>query len=313
MIKLSTIILEDSSAPKAVIMAGGAGSGKTYLLNQLGLDSLEQFNPDKYVEDKDHPYYNKLGPAANQVAKDVAAAADKRTSLVWDTTASGKRFEKQLETMLGIGYDVYMVMVYAHPMISYIANFQGRERNIPADAVFSTWRNIYQKIEEYNQKLKGNLSIFVSDRGGKFNKEIEGFNKAAQKGLSGVKEFLKDYNEKNNIGGSSFFKPVEMSKEEETEFIKHVGSVAWDKGNRSEDKAIKSAFLKAFRKNGVGPGQDKLRDAVKKYKDSSLKRSQDADAVLDNILDMIYNPTFQEKLKHSEVGDIDSKVQAFLA
>ena len=104
-----------------------------------------------------------------------------------------------------------------------------------------------------------------------------------------------------------------MSKEEETEFIKHVGSVAWDKDNRSEDKAIKSAFLKAFRKNGVGPGQDKLRDAVKKYKDSSLKRSQDADAVLDNILDMIYNPTFQEKLKHSEVGDIDSKVQAFLA
>jgi len=313
MIKLSTLILEDTVAPKAVIMAGGAGSGKTYLLNQLGLDSLTQFNPDKYVEDPQHPYYNKLGPAANQVAKDVAAAAEERTNLVWDTTASGKRFENQLDTMLNMGYSVYMVMVYAHPMISYIANFQGRERNIPADAVFSTWRNIYQKIEEYNQKLKGNLSIFVSDRGGKFNKEIEAFNLAAKKGLSGVKEFLTNYNEKNNIGGSSFFKPVEMDKEEEQEFIKHVGSIQWDKGNRSEDKAIKTAFLKTFRKNGVGPGQDKLRDALKKYRDSSTKRRQDADAVLDNILDMIYNPTFQEKLKHSEVRDIDSKVQAFLA
>jgi predicted ABC-type ATPase len=313
MIKLSDLILERSDRPKAVIMAGGAGSGKTYLLNQLGLDSLPQFNPDKYVEDPDHPYYNKLGPAANQVAKDVAAASKERTNLVWDTTASGKRFENQLISMLDIGYDVYMVMVYTHPMVSYIANFQGRERNIPADAVFSTWRNIYQKIEDYNEKLKGNLSIFVSDRGGEFNKEIEAFNTSAKKGLSGVKEFLKDYNEKNNIGGSSFFKPVEMNKEEELEFTKHVGSVTWDKNNRSEDKAIKTAFLKTFRKNGVGPGQDKLEDALNKYRASSLKRREDADAVLDNILDMVYNPTFQEKLKHSSVGDIDSKVQSFLA
>ena len=69
MIKLSTLILEDKESPKAIVMAGGAGSGKTYLLNQLSLDSLTQFNPDKYVEDKNHPYYNKLGPASNQTAK----------------------------------------------------------------------------------------------------------------------------------------------------------------------------------------------------------------------------------------------------
>jgi hypothetical protein len=28
---------------------------------------------------------------------------------------------------------------------------------------------------------------------------------------------------------------------------------------------------------------------------------------------MIYNPTFQEKLKHSSVAEINTKVQAFLA
>ena len=38
-----------------------------------------------------------------------------------------------------------------------------------------------------------------------------------------------------------------------------------------------------------------------------------SDAVLDNIIDMIYNPTFQEKLKHSTPREIDQKVQAFLA
>jgi hypothetical protein len=313
MIKLSDIILERSDQPKAVIMAGGAGSGKTYLLTQLGLDSLEQFNPDKYVEDKDHPYYNKLGPAANQTSKDAMAAAEEKTSFVWDTTASGAGFQKNLDKLLALGYEVYMVMVYAHPMISYVSNFMARERNIPGDSVFATWRNVYAKIEDFNGQLKGNLSIFVSDRGGKYKKEVEGFDKAAKNGLSGVKDYLQKFNEDNNVGGSSFFVPVEMTPEEEQQFIKDVGSIDWNKDNRSEDKAIKSAFLKSFRKNGVGPGQDKLRDAVKKYRDSSEKRKQKADEVLDNIVDMIYNPTFQEKLKHSSVSEIDSKVQAFLA
>jgi len=71
-------------------------------------------------------------------------------------------------------------------------------------------------------------------------------------------------------------------------------------------------LLKAYRKNGVGPGQDKLRDAVKKYRDKKVKDDADADAVLDNIADMIYSPKFQAKLEHSTPAEIDSKVQAFL-
>ena len=136
--KLSDIILgEQTNRPKAVIMAGGAGSGKTYLLNQLNLDSLTQFNPDKYVEDPDHPFYNNLGAASRQVAQDVQAAAESRTSFVWDTTASGKQFDSILDNLINVGYDVYIVFVYTHPMISYISNFtRDSERNVPAAAVF---------------------------------------------------------------------------------------------------------------------------------------------------------------------------------
>lgn len=312
MIKLLEIIQEQQGQPKAVIMAGGGGSGKSYLLNQLGLDSLQQFNPDKYVEDPEHPYHNKLGPASMQVAKDVAAAASNKESLVWDTTASGAGFMKQLDSMLAAGYGVYMVMVYAHPMISYAANFERSERSLPSVAVFSTWRNAYQLIEDYQQKLKGNLSIFVSDRGGKYSKETAAFDAAARKGVEGISAYLKQYNEETGAGKSSFFSPVVMTKEEEEAFNKDISGIEYNKDNRSEDKAIKQAFLKAFKKNGVGPGADKLADAVKKYRDKKEVNDKKSDDVLKNIAEMLFSPKFQELLKHSEVSDIDSKVQAFL-
>ena len=310
MLKLSEIILEANGRPKAVIMAGSAGAGKSYLLNQLNLDSLEQFNPDKYVEDPDHPYYNNLGAASNQVNKDVSTAADDKISFVWDTTASGVKFDENLNKLLKLGYDVYMVMVYTHPMISYISNFS-RKRNIPASSVFLTWRNAYKKIEDFNRKLKGNLSIFVNDRG-EFKKEIEGFNTAAKNGANGIKDYLKTYNDRTGAGKSSFFKPVEMSKQEEDEFIKATSKVDWDKNNRSEDKALKQAFLKSYQKIGTGPGEDVLRDVVKKYRDKKAKTDKDNDAVLDNIADMLFSPVFQDLLQHSSPQEIDQKVQAFL-
>lgn len=310
MLKLSEIILEANGRPKAVIMAGSAGAGKSYLLNQLNLDSLEQFNPDKYVEDPDHPYYNNLGAASNQVNKDVSTAADDKISFVWDTTASGVKFDENLNKLLKLGYDVYMVMVYTHPMISYISNFS-RKRNIPASSVFLTWRNAYKKIEDFNKKLKGNLSIFVNDRG-EFKKEIEGFNTAAKNGANGIRDYLKTYNDRTGAGKSSFFKPVEMSKQEEDEFIKATSNVDWDKSNRSEDKALKQAFLKSYQKIGTGPGEDELRDVVKKYRDKKAKTDKDNDAVLDNIADMLFSPVFQDLLQHSSPQEIDQKVQAFL-
>ena len=292
-------------------MAGGAGSGKSFLLNQLELGSLQQFNPDKYVEDPDHPYHNKLGPASVQTEKDVLAAAEEGNSLVWDTTASGKKFEGTVGKLKDNGYEVYIVLVYTHPMIAYAKNFE-RGRNVPATAVFSTWRNAYQKIKDFNRITGGNLSIFVNDHGGKYKEIVDGFNTAAKNGPKGIKDYLEKYNEKNGIGGSSFFQPVVMSKEEEEEFNKAVADFDYDRGNRSEDKAVKQAFLKSYKKNGVIPGDDQLKDALKKYRDGKEKRDKDNEDVLESIADMLFNPQFQELLTHSTPAEINQKVQAFL-
>ena len=304
------ILLEAKGNPKVVVMAGGAGVGKSYLLNQLDLGSLPQVNPDKYVEDPNHPAYNNLSQGARRADQEAEDLSNNKQTFVWDTTASNPQKVKDL---VDKGYDVYMVMVYTHPMISYIANFQGRERNVPAAAVFSTWRNVYQLIKDYTKITNGNFSLFISDRGGKHQKEVEAFNTAAKNGVQGIKDYLQRYNNENGIGGSTFRKPIELSQQEEEEFLKATQGIDWDKEGYGEDRAIKDAFLKAYQKNGVGPGADKLRDAVKKYRERKRAQDEREDQVLENIAEMIFSPKFQELLKHSTPAEIDQNVQAFLA
>jgi len=308
MIKLTDLILERQGRPKVVIMAGGAGEGKSYLLNQLDLKSLPQVNPDKYVEDPQHPAYNNLSQGARLADQEAEDLSNNKETFVWDTTASNPKKVKELKDK---GYDIYMVMVYTHPMISYISNFS-RKRNIPSAAVFSTWRNVYQLISDYDKITNGNLSIFISDRGGKYKNEVDAFNLASKNGPTGIKDYLQKYNEKNGIEGSTFRKPIEMSQQEEEEFLKATQGVDWDKDSYGEDRAIKDAFLKAYQKNGTGPGADKLRDAVVKYRERKAKQEQREDEVLENIAEMLFSPKFQEKLKHSSPQEIDQKVQAFL-
>ena len=307
--KLIKILLEAKDKPKVVIMAGGAGAGKTYLLNQLDLMSLPTVNPDKYVEDPDSPAYNKLTPGVALANKEAEALSNEKTSFVWDTTASNPAKVKDFLTK---GYDVYMVMVYTHPMIAYISN-AGRERQVPSSAVFSTWRNVYQLIEDYNKMLKGNLSIFVNNRGGKYEKEVKEFDTAAQNGAAGISDYLERYNEKNDIGGSSFRQPYEMSKQEEEEFYNAVKNVDFDTEDYSEDRALKKYFTDWYRKNGTGPGDDKMKQKLASHRKTAQNNADRAKDVLDNIGEMLFNPVFQEKLKHSTVLEIDKNIQNFLS
>ena len=160
MISLKNLILEATEGPKLIIMAGGSGAGKTYLLNQLSLDSLPLVNPDKFIEDPDHPAYGKLNPGTTAANKEAEEFVNQKRTFVWDTTASNPT---KVEDIISKGYSVYMIMVYAHPMQAYISNFfRDSDRNVPASAVFQTWRNVYSLIEKYIKLTKGNFSLFVN-------------------------------------------------------------------------------------------------------------------------------------------------------
>jgi predicted kinase len=312
MIKLANLIFEASQRPKAVVMAGGAGAGKSYLISKLGLISLPMFNPDKYVEDPQHPYHNNLSAASGQVDKDVQAAAETGKSLVWDTTASNPA---KIQHLIDKGYDVYMVMVYTHPMVAFINNFS-RERRVPKTAVFSTWRNVYKLIEDYTSLLGDNFSLFVNLRQDKFGKEIEEFNKAAERGASGVADYLESYIEKTGgkeAYGSTFRKAYDLPSEDaKTAFEEENRNIEFDRENESMHKELKKYWFKFYEKNGTGPGDDKMKKKVDTIERGYIRNKEREKEVLVNIASMLTDKEFQDQLKHSDVAEIDKKVQTFL-
>jgi len=308
--KLSTLILEKRNRPKLVVMAGGAGTGKSYLLNQLDLGSLHLVNPDKYVEDPDSPAYNKLSPGVALANKEAEALGDDKTSFVWDTTASNPAKVKQF---LDKGYDVYMVMVYTHPVIAFISNAK-RIRRVPSSAVFSTWNNVYKLIEDYNKMLKGNLSIFINDRGGDFDQYIKEFDTAAKNGADGISDYLQKLTDKLELEtGSTFRDPIQLSKQVEQEFFKAVRNIDYNTEDYSEDRALKKYFSDWYNKKGVGPGEEKMEKKLASHRREKENAATRNVNTLDSIAADLYDPLFQEKLVHSTPAEIDSKIQNFLS
>ena len=308
--KLSTLILEKRNRPKLVVMAGGAGTGKSYLLGQLDLGSLHLVNPDKYVEDPDSPAYNKLSPGVALANKEAEALGDDKTSFVWDTTASNPAKVKQF---LDKGYDVYMVMVYTHPVIAFISNAK-RIRRVPSSAVFSTWNNVYKLIEDYNKMLKGNLSIFINDRGGDFDQYIKEFDTAAKNGADGISDYLQKLTDKLGLEtGSTFRDPIQLSKQVEQEFFKAVRNIDYNTEDYSEDRALKKYFSDWYNKKGVGPGEEKMEKKLASHRREKENAATRNVNTLDSIAADLYDPLFQEKLVHSTPAEIDSKIQNFLS
>jgi predicted kinase len=193
MIKLLEL-LKEVMAPKdkMIIMAGAAGSGKSTLISKIesATPGFEIINPDKYVEDKDSPMYNNLAQSSMQVDdKDVPDALANNKSFIWDTTASntaklfgGLYRRKEVPGLITQhpDYDVMMIMVYAHPIVSFLRNFK-RERRVPRIGVISTWNSVYGNIDTYKSKLGDNFIMYQAPDD-EYQTEINEFNEAVKQG-----------------------------------------------------------------------------------------------------------------------------------
>ncbi len=221
MIKLTDLLKEITGKPKAIIMAGGASVGKSTILKSLQpiLKDFIDLNADKYVEDKDSPMYGNLSAASVQIRKtDLPNAVDNQQNLIYDTTASNlSTLQPTLNKLNDMGYETMMIMVYAHPIVSFLRNYK-RERKVPAVGVLGTWANVYNLIGDY-KKIFGDNFVLVNSPAStpEEMKEIENFQKAYESGnlieyfdnLFATGEFQSTFR-KSDVGLS----PEELAKRE---------------------------------------------------------------------------------------------------
>ena len=308
--KLAQILLEQEEKPKALIMAGGAGAGKSYILSKVNTRDITQYNPDKYVEDPNSPMYNNLGAAAPMVKKDVLAAVDAKESFIWDTTGRDIETIRQIQEE---GYDVFVVMVYTHPIISFISNFE-RSRAVPKSAVFSTWQQAYDLVDNYRDLLGKNFILVSNMRGGEYDKQIKDFNKAAQKKGAGILQYLDSMISKDpEKYKTTFSKDFDINDPEPLEaYNTEVQGLNFEEDDESMVKQLKRHFMKSWDKKGQGPGRKSMETKIK-----SIERTRDNAAVkhekiLDEIAKMVLNPKFNKMLDAEPQSEAIFKANQFL-
>ena len=180
MISLVQLLKEVQNQPKAILMAGPAGAGKSYTLNQLGLQNFTTINVDDDFEallqkelgksDFASMSPEELSIAAKMMGKARATTREKEmlattnlNNIVIDGTgASYKVIAKKKEELENMGYDVFMVLIYVSPMTSLIRNAQ-RGRSLPTSAVLKSWAGVVNNIEPYKQLFGNNIVVLNND------------------------------------------------------------------------------------------------------------------------------------------------------
>ena len=175
-----------------IIMAGGAGAGKSTLVNKIkpSISNFTILNPDDYVEGrKELKGFTKTGKvkepnltnASLEIDNvDVPKAIENKENFIWDTTASNSDKIKSFIANNASNYDTLMIMVYTHPIVSFLRNFK-RERKVPKLGIIQTWNNVYGNIDTYKNTLGDNFILYQSPDT-EYQKEISEFNKAVSEG-----------------------------------------------------------------------------------------------------------------------------------
>jgi dephospho-CoA kinase len=186
MIKLSTLLKEITSKPKAIFLAGPAGSGKTYISKQLIPSSLKVINSDDTYEEllkasgiglkqKDFTpdqlsQAAKLQAQARKTTQDTLAKSieDKNNIVIDGTGAASGPVLKKKQQLEDLGYETLMLMVYVSPLTSLERNAQ-RDRSLMPGIVLRTWRDVNKNIDIYRQAF-GNDFILLDNNPENTNK-----------------------------------------------------------------------------------------------------------------------------------------------
>ena len=180
MISLVQLLTEASSAPKAIFLAGPAGSGKSYISKQLIPPSFNVINIDDSYEEllkksglgmsqKD------FGPEELSQAAKLMGQAQKITREKYDeltkdlkdvvvdgTGGASKPLLKKKAELEALGYNTLMLALYVSPITSLERNLQ-RDRNLLPSIVVRTWRDYTKNIDTYKEAFGDNFILVNND------------------------------------------------------------------------------------------------------------------------------------------------------
>lgn len=171
--------IDDASLFKAVLMIGGPGSGKSYIIktvfkNKLKVVSsdaifeflLKKHNLPLKIDKKNDAQYalqmDQRNRAIQLLKTPVGNYINGMLPLVVDGT--GKNFNKiemQKRELEEIGYDVYCIMVNTTLDVAIQRNLK-RARSVPAELVSNAWHEVQNNLGKYSQMF-GNSFLIVDN------------------------------------------------------------------------------------------------------------------------------------------------------
>ena len=167
----------DPNIFKAVFLAGGPGSGKSYVVRRttggLGMkivnsdDVYEKMLKDVGLDTTPEDIYSDEGQATRVKAKKTvrtmqANYIEGRLGHIIDGTGKDySKIQKQVAMLKGLGYDCYMIFVNTSLDTAQQRNSE-RKRTLPEDEVAKMWKEVQSNIGQF-QRLFGNTNFVIVD------------------------------------------------------------------------------------------------------------------------------------------------------
>ena len=191
MISLVSLLKEAVSSPKAIILAGAPGSGKSSVLKGLDLSGLKTLNLDdtiaalsktdgftlnqKAADAEDRSKFMKAMAQATAKLKgnpkkgikgDLPQTIENRESFILDgTSASKNQTIKLVNELKEVGYEVMMLYVYTDLETSLKRNQErfeksgGKDRSLMPSAVLTTWNSVTKNFDTYKNEFENFVSV----------------------------------------------------------------------------------------------------------------------------------------------------------
>jgi len=166
---------------KAVFLAGGPGSGKSFVArNILGGTGLKTMNSDDVYEILMNKQDLALDPETiaspqGQQIRDKAKMMTKRRSVNWidgrlgllidGTGKDVAKYQKQAEFLRMLGYDVAMIFVNTSEEVAQQRNRQ-RARSLKPEMVSAMWNDVQQNLMKFQQIMGAGRFHIIDNSGG---------------------------------------------------------------------------------------------------------------------------------------------------